>query len=164
MPESYRQIAHPFAPVWDEHSRVLVLGTFPSVKSRELGFYYGHPQNRFWRVLGAVFGEEPPLAVAQKRAMLLRRGVAVWDVLERCDILGSSDQSICGAVPNDIAGLLARAGMLRVYLNGQKAGALYHRYCEAACGVSGIILPSTSPANAAWTLERLQERWQVIGV
>ena len=160
MPESPSKQVHPFAPVWDERSRILVLGTFPSVKSRENQFYYGHPQNRFWRVTAAVLGERVPDSIPQKQAMLLKHGVALWDVLESCEIAGSSDASIKQAVPNDIAALLRRTGIERVCCNGQTAGALYRRYCEAACGLSAVVLPSTSPANAAWSAERLTEAWR----
>lgn len=158
----YEKAVHPFKPEWDERSRVLVLGTFPSVKSREDGFYYGHPRNRFWPVLAAVLGAPVPAGVAEKRALLRRGGVALWDVLERCDIAGSSDQSIRLPIPNDIAGLLRRAPIERVFLNGQKAGALYQRYCASLCGLPATVLPSTSPANASWSLERLAEAWRVL--
>ena len=150
---------HPFEPVWDADCEILVLGTFPSVKSRENAFYYGHPQNRFWRVLAGVYGERLPQSVPEKKEMLLRYHIALWDVLESCEIEGSSDGSIAHAVPNDIAALLARCPVRHVLLNGKTAEKLYLRYW-AALPVRHTALPSTSPANAAWTLERLTEEWK----
>ena len=162
MADTYLNIAHPFEPVWDEHSRVLVLGTFPSVKSRENAFYYGHPQNRFWRVLATMFQEAVPQSVADKRALLLRHGVALWDVLASCDITGSADGSIRHPVPNDIAALLAKAPIRQVFANGQTAANLYRRWCEPQTGLPVTALPSTSPANAAWSVARLAQGWQAL--
>lgn len=162
MADTYRGITHPFEPVWDGRSRVLVLGTFPSVLSRENAFYYGHPQNRFWPVLAAVFREAVPVTAADKRALLLRHGVALWDVLASCDLTGSADSSIRNPVPNDIAALLEKAPIRRVFANGQTAHALYRRWCEPAAGMRAVLLPSTSPANAAWTLPRLTEAWRAL--
>ncbi len=150
---------HPFEPVWDENCRVLVLGTFPSVKSRENAFYYGHPQNRFWRMLGAVYGEAPPETVPEKRAFLLHRHIALWDVIAGCEIAGSADSSIRAAAPNDIPGLLKKCAVRRVLLNGKTAERLYLKYW-ASLPVPHAALPSTSPANAAWTLGRLTEAWK----
>lgn len=144
----------------DECCRVLVLGTFPSVKSRENEFYYGHPQNRFWRVIAALFGEPLPETIPEKRAMLIRNHVALWDVLASCDILGSADDSIRHPVPNDIAGLLQYTQVHTVFVNGQTAAKLYRRWCEPQTGLPAIALPSTSPANAKWTLPKLVEAWQ----
>lgn len=155
-------LTHPFPPVYDEHARILILGSFPSVKSREQGFFYGHPQNRFWRVLAAVFGEEVPKTVPERRAFLLRCGVALWDVLAACEIKGSADASIRQAEPNDLAMILARAPIRAIYANGQTAGDLYRRFDEPKLLRSAVVLPSTSPANAAWTLDRLIEAWKVI--
>ncbi len=151
---------HPFPPVFDAHSRTLVLGTFPSTKSRETGFYYGHPQNRFWRVLAGVYGESAPESIAQKRALLLAHGIALWDVLKSCEIAGSADASIRNAVPNDIAGLLRKTGISRVLANGRTAHALYMKYIYAQTGVAALLLPSTSPANAARSLWELTELWR----
>jgi hypoxanthine-DNA glycosylase len=160
MADRFLNIAHPFAPVWDARSRVLVLGTFPSVKSRETAFYYGHPQNRFWRVLATLLQEEVPATIESKRALLLQNGVALWDVLASCDIAGSADGSIRRPIPNDIAQLLSRAPIRHIFTNGQTAAALYRRWCEPQTGVPATALPSTSPANAVWTLPRLTEAWQ----
>lgn len=159
MADGFERHIHPFAPVYDGRSRALVLGTFPSVASREAGFYYGHPRNRFWRVMAALYGEDLPRTVGEKRDMLLSHGVALWDVLAGCELRLSSDASIRRAEPNDIAGLMRRADISAVYCNGRKAGELYARYAQPACGVPATVLPSTSPANAAWSLERLVEAW-----
>lgn len=153
-------ISHPFEPVCDGACRALVLGTFPSVKSRANLFYYGHPQNRFWRVLAALFGAPVPDGVQEKRALLLANRVALWDVLAACDIRGSADTSIRNPVPNDIGQILRGAPIACVFANGQAAAALYRRYAQPATGVPAYALPSTSPANAAWTLERLVQAWQ----
>ena len=151
--------AHPFAPVVDANCRVLVLGSFPSVKSRENGFYYGHPRNRFWQVTARVFGEPVPQTVAEKRDMLLRHGVAMWDVIASCEIEGSSDSSVRNAVPVDIAKITGVCRIERVLCNGALAGKLYERYLQAALGLPATVLPSTSPANAAWSVDRLTEAW-----
>ena len=157
----YEHIVHGFAPVFDERSRVLVLGSFPSVLSRAHDFYYGNPQNRFWRVVASVVGEGVPELddVAGKRSLLLRHGIALTDVVFSCDIKGSSDSSIRDVVPMDLSGLLATAQIKAVLCNGGTAGRLYHRWLEPVVGLAAEVLPSTSPANAAWSLERLTERW-----
>ena len=160
MANAYLAIAHPFEPVFDEHAHTLVLGTFPSVLSRENAFYYGHPQNRFWKMMAAVFHERVPETVPEKRALLLHNGIALWDVLASCDIVGSADGSIRNPTPNDIGRLLRQAPITRVCCNGQTAANLYRRWCEQITGLPALTLPSTSPANAAWTLERLTEAWR----
>ncbi len=157
------RVEHTFGPVWNADSRILILGSIPSVKSREQGFYYGHPRNRFWKVLAAMTGEEEPQTVPQKKEFLLRWGIALWDVIASCEIEGSSDSSIRDVTPNDITGLLEKSGIRKVYVNGSKAGQLYRRYIEANGGPGAVCLPSTSPANAAWSLERLIQAWKVIG-
>ena len=151
-------LEHPFDPVWDADCRLLILGTFPSVKSRENAFYYGHPQNRFWRVLGAVYYEPAPQTVGEKRAFLLRHHIALWDVIAQCEITGSADSSIRRAVPNDLPGLMARCPIRRILLNGKTAEKIYLKYWKSL-DVPHAVLPSTSPANAAWTLERLTGAW-----
>lgn len=155
-------IQHPINPIYDENSGILILGSFPSVKSREEGFFYGHPQNRFWKVLAKVFGENPPETVEEKKAFLLRNHVAVWDVICSCDIVGSSDSSIKNVVPNDLTLILEKADIRQVYVNGKKAEELYKKYIFPQIGREAICLPSTSPANAAWKLERLVEGWKRI--
>ena len=160
MAERTISATHPFAPVWDGCSLALVLGTFPSVLSRVRGFYYGHPQNRFWRVLAALLSAPLPTTVEEKRALLLQNRIALWDVLASCDITGSADGSIRRPVPNDIAALLGNAPITQVFANGQAAAALYRRWCQPLTGVPAIALPSTSPANAAWSQAALLEAWQ----
>lgn len=156
-----RQI-HPIPPVYDAHSTVLILGSFPSVKSRETGFFYGHAQNRFWRVTAAVFGCPVPATIPEKRAFLLGNRIALWDVLAACDIDGSADASIRDVCPNDLAPILAAAPITRIFTNGAAADALYTRYLLQTVGIPAVRLPSTSPANAAWSLERLIDAWRVI--
>ena len=154
------QVTHNFEPVFDSRSQVLILGTFPSVKSRESNFYYGHPQNRFWKVTAALTKSPVPQTIEEKKAMLLAGHIAVWDVIASCEIEGSSDSSIKNVIPNDIGSLLERSSIQKVYCNGGKAYELYVRYCEKKTGVKAGKLPSTSPANAAWSLERLTESWR----
>ena len=153
------RVAHPFPPVVDEGCRVLILGSFPSVKSREDGFFYGHPQNRFWRMLAAIFGEEVPTDIPAKQALLLRHHIALWDVIAACEIEGSSDATVKHAVPVDIARVTSVANIERVICNGALAGKLYRKHLQPLTGMEAVILPSTSPANAAWSLQRLQACW-----
>ena len=159
MAAQYQHLAHGFDPVYDAHSRVLVLGSFPSVLSRANEFYYGNPQNRFWRVVAACEGCDAPSTIDEKRAFLLERGIALWDVIAECDIKGSSDASIKNVVENRVERILAAAPVHTIVCNGACAGRLYRKYLEYRCGIPAIVLPSTSPANAAWSLERLTERW-----
>lgn len=153
-------ILHPIPPVFDEHSRILILGSFPSQKSRETAFFYGHPQNRFWKVLSAVFECEMLADIPEKRAFLLKNGIAVWDVIAACEIDGSSDSSIRKVVPNDLSVILDRAPIESIFVNGKTAERCYNRYLRTALGREAVCLPSTSPANAAWTLERLVTAWR----
>lgn len=156
-------LEHTIAPVFDERSRVLVLGTFPSPKSRAAGFFYGHPQNRMWRVLAAVMGEERvPQTVAERAAFLLRNRIAMWDTIARCTIEGASDASIRDAVPNDLARILNAAPIGAVFTTGAKAHELYVRYQLRQTGIPDVRLPSTSAANATWTLARLIEAYQAV--
>ena len=157
-----KRVIHPLEPIFDENSRVLVLGTMPSPKSREVCFYYGNPQNRFWRVLAAVCGEETPGTIPEKRAFLLEHGIARWDVIASCEITGSSDASIKNAVPNDLRRILKQADIRQIFTNGQTAHRLYQKYLAGETRLPEIALPSTSPANAAWSLERLTEAWRAI--
>ena len=149
-------------PVYDEKSRIMILGSFPSVRSRAEGFYYGHPQNRFWKVLAAVLGESVPTDIPGKRALLLRNGIALWDAAETCEIKGSSDASMRSVVPNDAAALAAKLGITRIFANGKTAAALCKKYIIPGTSLELTVLPSTSPANASWSLERLCEAWRVI--
>lgn len=155
-------IIHPIPPVYDAHSRVLILGSFPSVRSREEGFFYGHPQNRFWRVVSTVLGTELPRTVEEKQDMLLRHGIAIWDVIGSCEIDGSSDASIRDAAPNDLGRILSTASIERVYTNGMTAKKYFDKYLKTLHGYEATALPSTSPANAAWSVERLVEAWSII--
>ena len=150
-------IVHTIPPLYDSESRVLLLGSIPSPKSREVGFFYGHPQNRFWRVLAAVLGEEVPVSIEDKRAMCLRHHVALWDTIAKCDIAGASDTSIRNAEPNDIGKLLRESKITRIFATGTVCNLI-----EPKTGVPVTQLPSTSPANAAWSLERLIEAYRVI--
>lgn len=160
MDAAYRHIPHGFEPLFDDRSRVLVLGSFPSVLSRKNDFYYGNPQNRFWRMMAACVGEERvPEEDDAKRELLLSHGIALWDVIASCDIRGSSDASMKNVVPTSIERVTDAAPIETVICNGGTAGRLYRRHLEARTGLTATILPSTSPANAAWSLERLIERW-----
>lgn len=160
--EEYKNIAHTFEPVWDNNSKVLILGTFPSVKSRENNFYYGHPQNRFWKVIAAVTGNEVPETIKDKKKLLLNNNIAIWDVIGRCSITGSSDSSIKDVVPNNIKNILIDSSIGRIYANGSKAYELYMKYSYKETEKEIIKLPSTSPANAVYTLEKLINKWSVI--
>ena len=151
---------HTITPVYNEHSEILILGSFPSVKSREACFFYGHPQNRFWKVLAGVFGEPVPQTVSEKKAFLLEHGIAVWDVIASCEIEGSSDSSIRNVIPNDVNRILSAASIRQIFVNGRKAEQLYNRYLKESLGREAVCLPSTSPANAAWSLEKLVAVWR----
>ena len=155
-------IVHPIPPVFDAHSEVLILGSFPSVKSRESGFFYGHPQNRFWKVTSGVFGEETPATIEEKKAFLLRNHIAVWDVIGSCEIEGSSDATIRDVTVNDLDIILKKADIKSIYVNGKKAYQMYQRYTQPVIGREAVCLPSTSPANAAWNIDKLIEAWRVI--
>ena len=158
----YEHIVHLFEPVYDKDSEILILGTLPSVKSRENNFYYGHKQNRFWKVLATLLKEPVPDTIEEKKAMLLVHRIALWDVIQSCDIKGSSDSSIKNVQPTDIGMILEKTNVTQIYANGNKAGQLYKRYQFPVTGIEATVLPSTSPANAAWSLERLCEAWRVI--
>lgn len=155
-------VDHPIKPVYDKNSKVLILGSFPSVKSREANFFYGHPQNRFWKVLAAVFEADVPITVEEKRTFLLAHGVAVWDVIKSCDIVGSSDSSIKNVVPNDLREILNNADIRQIFVNGKTAEQYYKKYIEKEIGRKATCLPSTSPANAVWNVEKLVKEWKQI--
>ena len=152
--QEFKNITHTFEPVFDENSKILILGTFPSVKSRENHFYYGHPQNRFWKVMAAVMDSTQPQTIEEKKNFLLENHIAVWDVIHSCSIEGSSDSSITDVVSNDFTELFARTHLLAVAANGTKAYELYQKYVYPVTKEI-IKMPSTSPANAAWNLARL---------
>lgn len=152
-------VKHTFEPIYNDKSRILILGSMPSVKSRENNFYYGHPQNRFWRVMAAVLGCDVPQTVLDKREMLLEYGISLWDVVYSCEIEGSADSTIRNVVPNPIETLTDRLRIEKIYANGNTAGRLYDRYCRDKVGMDITVLPSTSPANAAYSLDRLINVW-----
>ena len=157
-----QKISHSFEPVYDKESKILILGSFPSVKSRESKFYYGHPQNRFWKVIAKITNRKEPMTIEEKKELLLSNHIAIWDVIESCTIQGSSDSSIKDVVVNDFSDILQNSSIQRIYVNGNKAYELYHRYAEENTGMKAVKLPSTSPANAAWNLDRLYEIWKQI--
>lgn len=156
------EIIHNIPPVFNSESRILILGSFPSVKSREAEFFYGHPQNRFWKVTAAVFGCDVPQTTEEKKLFLLRNQVALWDVIESCEIEGSADSTIKNAVPNDITGILDTADIKEIFVNGKTAEKYYKKYLLPKTKREAICLPSTSPANAAKSLDRLIEEWKII--
>ena len=150
---------HPFPPLFDKDSRLLILGSFPSVKSRETMFFYGHPQNRFWKVIASIFDEKVPSSIDEKRELILRNHLALWDVIAECEIEGSSDASIKNAKANDLSVILENAPIKKIIVNGKTAEKAYNKYIEPVTGIKAVVLPSTSPANAAWTLDRLVDAW-----
>lgn len=155
----YQHVKHCFEPVYNQHSKILILGSLPSVKSREEGFYYGHPRNRFWQVTARILDWQVPQTIEEKRTMLLENGIAVWDVIQECDIIGSSDSSIKNVKPAKLKRILSEADIVAVYGNGKTASKMYRKYQEKETGIKIKELPSTSPANAAFSLERLLEIW-----
>ena len=157
-----QRIDHPIPPTWDSNSVILILGSFPSVKSREMAYFYGHPRNRFWQVLGILVGDPVPATVSERRAFLLRHKIAVWDVIASCTITGSSDSSIQDVTPNDLTPILTGSSLRQIFVNGKKAAQLYELYLLPKTGKAAVTLPSTSPANAAWSLPKLTEAWRVL--
>ena len=155
-------IAHPIPPLFSSRSHTLILGSFPSVKSREGEFFYHHPQNRFWRVLSAVLEDAVPNTVEEKRKLILRHDLALWDVIGSCTITGSDDASIRDVVANDLTPILSAAPIERIFCNGKTAHKLYVKHLQEKTGIEAMCLPSTSPANAQWKLERLIEAWSII--
>lgn len=158
----YKHITHGFEPVFNEHSRILILGSLPSVRSREQQFYYGHPQNRFWKLIAEICGCEAPKSITDKRRLLLSNGIALWDVISECDIIGSSDASLKNIVPADLSVILSNADIKALYANGSAAAAIFDKHIKPLCGREIIKLPSTSPANAAWSFEKLLTEWGAI--
>ena len=153
---------HPFGPLYNKESRVLILGSFPSVKSREQNFFYGHPQNRFWKVIAALYEQPMPQTIEEKKQLILDNRLALWDSIASCEITGSSDSSIRNARANDINGILDSCNIEKIYCNGRKSHELYRKYIEPATGRTAVCLPSTSPANAQWSLEKLIRAWAEI--
>ena len=157
-----QHVLHPIPPTFDEQSKILILGSFPSVKSREMMYFYGHPQNRFWKVVAGLFDEPVPMTVEERRQFLLAHHIAAWDVIGACDIVGSADSTIEKVVPNDLSEILKTAKIRHIYVNGRKAEEMFIRFQEERTGRKAVCLPSTSPANAAWSLEKLMDAWKVI--
>ncbi|MCR5764093.1 MAG: DNA-deoxyinosine glycosylase [Treponema sp.] len=155
-------LSHPFEPTYDSHSQILILGSFPSVKSREVQYFYGHPRNRFWQVLASLFCEELPINIEEKKKFLIKHHIALWDVIASCSIQGSSDTSIKDVVPTDLHKILDAAQIHSVFTNGKKAFELYNKFQRIQTGMEAVCLPSTSPANAAWSFDRLVQEWQII--
>lgn len=163
MNKEYTHVTHEFGPVYDKNSKILILGSLPSVKSRQQQFYYGHPQNRFWKVLSAALDESIGSSIDEKKRIMLKNHIALWDVIQSCDIIGSSDSSIKNVKENDISVILDAADIKAIFLNGAKAYELFKKYCggiEDRNEPPAILkLPSTSPANAAWKTQQLIEAW-----
>lgn len=155
------KIKHPFEAIYDKNSKILILGSFPSVKSREQKFFYGHPQNRFWKVIASIFKEEVPSTIEDKKKMLIRNNLALWDVIASCEIKGSSDSSIINAIPNDLSPIFKTAKIEKVFCNGTKSYELYQKYIFPINNIEAEKLPSTSLANAAYRLEKLIKEWSL---
>ncbi len=155
-------VVHNIEPLYSADSKILILGSFPSVKSREEGFFYAHPQNRFWKVIAAIFGEEPPHTVDEKKSLILNRKLAVYDVIYSCEITGSSDSSVKNVCPSNLKPIIENSKITKIFVNGRTAEKYYKKYALKEVGQDCIVLPSTSPANAAYSLERLISEWRVI--
>lgn len=158
----YTTLTHTFGPLYDGDSRILILGSFPSVKSREAGFFYGHPQNRFWKVIAALTDSEVPATIDEKKTLLHREHIALWDTIWQCDIIGSSDSSIRNVTPTNLGQILEAADIRQIFCNGATSARLFHLYQEKTLGRTAIRLPSTSPANAAFSVDRLVREWQPV--
>ena len=155
-------VKHEIPPIFDKNSKILVLGSFPSVKSRESQFFYHHPHNRFWKVLSSVIGVDTPTSIEEKKKFLLDNNIALWDVIDSCDIEGSSDSSIKNVVANDLDKIIENCNIKQIFCNGGKSYELYRKYCEKDTNLKAIKLPSTSPANARFSLEKLIAEWNII--
>ncbi len=155
-------LSHPIPPLYNKDSEILILGSFPSVKSREAMFFYGHPQNRFWKVVSAVCKNVEPKTIEEKRQFLLNNHIALWDVIGSCDIEGSADSSIKNVKANDLSPILNNANIRQIYVNGKTAERYYNLYIRPTLGRDAICLPSTSPANATWSIEKLIDAWKVV--
>ena len=157
-----KNIVHPFPPLFDKNSSTLILGSFPSVKSRENMFFYGHPQNRFWKVIAALFNERVPETVDEKKKLILGNALALWDSIHSCTVTGSSDSSVKDVVPNDISIIINGSNVKRIFCNGALSYKMYKEYIYPSTNIEAVKLPSTSPANAAYSLERLISEWDKI--
>lgn len=152
-------LVHPIQPLYNSEAEILILGSFPSVKSREAGFFYGHPQNRFWKVMARICNENFPATIEEKTNMILNHHFALWDVIHSCEIIGSADSTIKNVTPNDLSKILNTANVKGIFVNGKKAESLYNKYILKKTGIKATVLPSTSPANASWNEDRLFEYW-----
>ena len=155
-------LTHPFPPLYSGDSKKLILGSFPSVKSREQSFYYGHERNRFWQVLASLYNEPIPQTIDEKRSLVLSHDLALWDVIASCDITGSADSTVRNATAHDIGTLLEKTKIEKIFVNGKTAADLYDKLIYPTTGIKAIYLPSTSPANAAFSIERLIECWRIV--
>ncbi len=155
-------LQHPFPPLYNNDSKILILGSFPSVKSREQMFFYGHPQNRFWKVISAVYDADIPKTTDEKRVFLLSNHIALWDVIASCDITGSSDSSIKNVVVNDLTEILSNTDIKQIFVNGKTAEKYYNKYVRSKINLDAVCLPSTSPANAGWGIDKLITEWKNI--
>lgn len=153
---------HNIDPIWDENSKVLILGSFPSVKSREIQFYYSYKYNRFWKVISNILKCNEPTTIEEKKSMLLNNNIAVWDVVKSCQIIGSSDSTISNVKVNDLTEITNTTNMKMIFTNGCKANELYNEYLYESTGIKAIMLPSTSPANAKYSLDKLIDKWSII--
>lgn len=160
MEPKYEHIVHPFPPLYNAESEILILGSLPSVKSREQMFFYGHPQNRFWKVISAVLHEQVPTEIEDKKRMLLAHHIALWDTIYSCDIVGSCDSSIKNVVPTDLRSMMEESKIHHIYCNGKTSGKYFAKYQSKSLGMGAEVLPSTSPANAAFGLEKLIDVWK----
>ena len=156
------RVDHPFGGLYREDSEILILGSFPSVKSREASFFYGHPRNRFWPMLARIFEEEEAGDIEARKELAIRHKIALWDVIASCEIRGSADSSIRNVVANDLRDILRQTQIKKIICNGKTAGDFYQRYTYPSTKIEGIVLPSTSPANAAYSLEALVKAWSGI--
>lgn len=157
-----QKIIHPIPPLYDKECTKLILGSFPSVKSREVQFFYGHPQNRFWKLIAELFNEEIPRTIEEKSKLVLKHHIAMWDTIHSCTITGSSDSSIRDVVPNDLSVILDNSRVTKIFANGAASYKLYQKYIFPVTNIQAVKLPSTSPANAAFSLERLKQSWNII--
>lgn len=155
-------IIHPIPPLFNKESKTLILGSFPSVKSREAAFFYGHPQNRFWAVIAEIFGYEKPQTVEEKKKLVLENNLAMWDVIQSCEIEGSADSTISNVTANDLSIIIENSRVDRIFVNGKTAEKYYNKYTYPKTEIKAVCLPSTSPANAAWSIERLVDAWKII--
>lgn len=162
MKQKEENLTHPIEPFIKKNSKILILGTFPSPKSREFGFYYSHPQNRFWKVMSILFNTKTPVTIEEKKEFLSKHQIALWDVLESCTITGASDSSIKDPVPNNISAKLKDTEITHIFTTGLKAANLYKKYCYPNTKITATNLPSTSPANCAMKLDTLVDKYKII--